>query len=326
MSHEISVRENGFAEMAFTGSRGAIWHGLGQELPEDQTIEQWIVAAGMDWDVKQTASRYSYVDDVGVMRSSVFPSKKTLYRSDTKAPLSVVGDKYNIVQPAAVLEFFRDLVQDHDMKLSTAGVLFGGRRFWALADVGESFKLNGEDEVKSNLLLTTSVDGTLATTAKFVSTRVVCNNTLTLATSEQGQMVKKSHRSVFDPSAFKMDLGVYQNAWQEFMGNIRHMAATKVDDKLAEQFFTEMSTSNTKVSKLKVDRLDNLYRHGAGADMSVGTAWGLLNAVTELYTHGSNKTTGDQSNKFWSSYNGVWAGEKDKAYKLVRDEYMDVAA
>jgi len=323
MSDAISVRENGFAEMAFTGSRSAIWHGLGQALPEDQTIEQWVVQAGMDWDVLEATSRFSYVDNLGCVITDDFPSKKTLFRSDNKSPLSIVGNDYKIVQPAQVLEFFRDLVANHDMKLSTAGVLFGGRRFWALADVGENFTLANGDRVESNLLLTTSVDGTLATTAKFVSTRVVCNNTLTVAMNEKTSMVKKTHRSIFDPSAFKIDLGIYENSWNEFMTNIKRMADTQVDDKIANQFFTELAINKKgEVSKLKVERLEGLYKNGAGAELSQDSVWGMLNAVTNMYTHGVNASKGDTSNKFWSSYNGVWENEKNKAYDKLVKEYV----
>lgn len=88
-----------------------------------------------------------------------------LYRSDTKAPLSVVSNRYQIVQPREVLEFYRDLTEVSGYELETAGVLKGGRKFWALARTGQTTKLKGNDQVNGYLLLATSCDGTLATTA-----------------------------------------------------------------------------------------------------------------------------------------------------------------
>lgn len=61
-----------------------------------------------------------------------------VYRSDTKAPLSVVSSRYQVVQPREVLEFYRDLTQVSGYSLETAGVLKGGRKFWALARTGQS--------------------------------------------------------------------------------------------------------------------------------------------------------------------------------------------
>ena len=324
MAHEISIREDGFAEMAYVGD--APWHGLGQELPEGQTIEQWRIAAGMDWNIQEADVEFSYEQDGETCYDS-FPEKKILLRDDTREPLSVVGRGYKVVQPEEVLEFFRDLTYTNQMKLNTAGVLFGGRRFWALADVGESFTLGDEDEIKAHLLLVTSTDGTLATTAKFVATRVVCNNTLSWAMhSEEGRMVKVSHRSEFDPEAVKFDLDIYNDSWNEFTNNVAILSKTKVNAKERNKFFTNVATKGDNVSKLKIERLEDMYENAPGADMAKGTAWGLLNAVTYMYTHGTNQTQGDGSNKFWSGYNGVWYKEKQKAYKDITDRYIKVAA
>ncbi|MBN0134206.1 DUF932 domain-containing protein, partial [Pseudomonas aeruginosa] len=86
-----------------------------------------------------------------------------------------------VVQPREVLEFYRDLTQVSGYELETAGVLKGGRKFWALARTGQNTSLKGNDLVNGYLLLATSCDGTLATTATPTTVRVVCNNTLTIA-------------------------------------------------------------------------------------------------------------------------------------------------
>ena len=52
MAHQLTIRENGYTEMAFVGETP--WHGLGQELDQNATIEQWRVAAGMDWSIESS--------------------------------------------------------------------------------------------------------------------------------------------------------------------------------------------------------------------------------------------------------------------------------
>ncbi len=89
----------------------------------------------------------------------------------------MVSSRYNVVQPHEVLHFYQDLVEAGGFELETAGSLKGGRKLWALAKTGQDLKLKGNDLVKSYLLLATSCDGTLCTTAQFTSLRVVCNNT-----------------------------------------------------------------------------------------------------------------------------------------------------
>ena len=41
MVHNLTSRKNGFIEFAALGNRNAVWHNLGQYLPEGQSIEQW---------------------------------------------------------------------------------------------------------------------------------------------------------------------------------------------------------------------------------------------------------------------------------------------
>jgi phage/plasmid-like protein (TIGR03299 family) len=143
------------AEMAYVGEKA--WHGLGQQVAEGATIEQMQTAAGMDWKICRSRVRYG-ADDA----PRIIEDKHVLFRNDTKAALGIVSDNYKIVQPAQVLEFFRDLTESNGFKLNTAGTLFDGRRFWALASVGEEAVIMGQDRVGGYLLLSTSCDGSLA--------------------------------------------------------------------------------------------------------------------------------------------------------------------
>jgi hypothetical protein len=71
-----------------------------------------------------------------------------------------------------ILEFYRDLTEQSGFELETAGVLKGGKKFWALARTGQTSMLKGKDVSNGYMLLATACDGTLATTAQFTSIRV----------------------------------------------------------------------------------------------------------------------------------------------------------
>lgn len=324
MAHELTTRENGMVEFAFTGSRSAIWHGLGNALEVGAPLEEWKKAAGMDWEVFEGACQYLVA---GEQEPRLVEDKKVLFRSDSKAPLAVVGSDFQIVQPNTVIEFFRSLTENNGMQLSTAGTLFGGRRFWALAETGKEGEVTDGDVVKGHLLLVTACDGSLATTAKFVSTRVVCNNTLTIARGESakaGQLVKVSHRSMFDADKVKIDLGLLDKSWVEMMNNLRALANKKLTANQMEAFYKERLYDQTKSEadqgwgvKREVERLMALANGGSGSDMSRGTAWGALCGATELYTHGAKEGKRDASNLFWDSYNGRLEGLKMETYNRL---------
>lgn len=318
MAHEISIRENGFAEFACT--KTPAWHGLGQMLEVGADLATWKKSAGMDWEVFESAVSYN-----SMTGTHTFPDKKALFRSDTKGALSIVGNDFKIVQPGDVLEFFRDLVDRHDMQLSTAGVLFGGKRFWALAETGREITLGNSDKVKGNLLLITAVDGSLATTAKFVSTRVVCNNTLTVAMGEKTRnLVKRTHKVDWDPAEVKLDLGLIDASWNNFMDRITKMAATPMNKMQATDFFQKMfynpdvaAEDQSWGAARKVNQMLALMDGGIGADLSKGTVWGALNAITEAYTHGSGKR--DQNHQFWEGHFGENEKVKNKAFTMLSD-------
>lgn len=319
MSHELHTTADGKVSMAFTGPRDAIWHGLGQELSPASTIEEWQKAAGMDFAVKESPVIFN-VDD---KTTAKFPNRKALYRSDDHKPLSIVGDDFKIVQPAEVLEFFRDLVKLHGMTLSTAGVLFEGRRFWALAEMGGDQEIVSGDKVKQHLLLTTAVDGSMATTAKVVATRVVCNNTMTLAMSEKSNTIARvTHKRQFDPDAVKLDLKIIDSKWKAMMANLKGLATKKMSAKETMEFFQDLYFDPKKLVQdqlpsvqRQVAKIVDLALYGSGSDFSKGTAWGALNGATEYFTHGTGRR--DSSNQFWESYHGAMNSEKMKVYNSL---------
>jgi phage/plasmid-like protein (TIGR03299 family) len=309
MSAEIDMT-NDRANIAFVGE--VPWHGLGQELTEDASIETWKKEAGMDWKIEESP--------VLVGNTQVqFDGKKALYRGDTNTPLSIVSEKYQVVQPEQVIEFFRDLTEDLGMKLNTAGCLFGGKRFWALADTGMAAKILGNDEIKGKLLLTSSCDGMSATVAQFTSVRVVCNNTLTVALNEQNQnKARLLHSQVFSPESIKSKLGLMADSWDNFMTSITKLSEVEMNEKQAREFVTNlflkdpMDELSTR-SQNKVEDIINLSYTGMGSNMTRGTLWGVLNGVTEYFDHHVYKKTSDAA--LWDSWYGLGSNIKNKAYQ-----------
>lgn len=154
-------------QMAYVGDTP--WHGLGNLLSPKQPIEVWAKQAGMDWQIKSSNVSYMAQNERGQSLILPYEEQRVLYRSDTHAPLSVVSQRFQEVQPKQILEFYRDLTEQSGFELETAGVLKGGKKFWALARTGQTAALKGKDVSNGYILLATACDGTLATTAQFLS-------------------------------------------------------------------------------------------------------------------------------------------------------------
>jgi phage/plasmid-like protein (TIGR03299 family) len=319
--------------MAYVGQES--WHGLGNRLAPNQPLEIWAKAAGMDWSIEEAEVRFvagSAANRAGLGSIHAFPEQKVLYRSDTRAPLSVVSSRYQVVQPAEILEFYRDLTEVGGYELETAGVLKEGRKFWALAKTGQSATLKGRDEVNGYILLATACDGTLATTAQFTSVRVVCNNTLAIALSDGAGAVKVPHRSQFDAQAVKRQLGIAVSSWDAFMVRMKALSERKVSDAAAEKFLRRVLTYSatspadrdaTTVNDRAIKAVAQLYAgRGKGAELqsASGTAWGLLNAVTEYCDHHRRARSDDH--RLDAAWFGAGATLKQRAW----DEAMKLVA
>jgi phage/plasmid-like protein (TIGR03299 family) len=246
------------------------WHGLGNQLSENQSIEVWAQQAGMDWKIREAPVRFM-TDTAGSMGAiESFPENKVLFRSDTNSPLSVVSQRYKVVQPSEILEFYRDLTEVSGFELETAGILKGGRKIWALARTGQSSTLKGNDVTNAYVLLATACDGTLATTAQFTSIRVVCNNTLAVALAGSSGAVKVKHSTSFDPQSVKRELGVSVSTWDSFMYRMKGLSERRVKTHEAANYFLRVFSIEGATSggneRTMAKALALFEGHGKGAD------------------------------------------------------------
>lgn len=338
MAHELTLRADGRAEMAFVGETP--WHGLGQNVTEGASIDVWRKEAGLEWSALE-ATPHIRAGVLGVRdqyKDIEFPDYKALIRSDTHDPLAIVGKDYQLVQPARVLEFFRDVTETGGWHIHTAGSLRGGRKVWAMATTKDArqfvkgtriTKAASKDDVRLNLVLATSLDGSMKTTALLTTVSVVCANTLRAALGSAQSMVRVSHRSVFDERLVKELLGVAPDTFRTFMQKANELAETPVDLTQARDLLNKVFRDPNAKAKPNLSWLGNIADidaqpepedaratlrvlelfdgAGMGADLPTrhGTAWGLLNGVTQYVDHemGRSRDTGLDS---------AWFGRGDQ--------------
>ncbi|WP_151778473.1 DUF932 domain-containing protein [Acinetobacter brisouii] len=299
--------------MAYVGATP--WHGLGNQLTQNQPIEVWAQQAGMDWRIESSNVSYMAQNERGQSLILPFEEQRVLYRSDTYAPLSVVSQRYQEVQPLEILEFYRDLTEQAGFELETAGVLKGGKKFWALAKTGQTSMLKGKDVSNGYILLATACDGTLATTAQFTSIRVVCNNTLAIALKGQSSsagVVKVPHSTKFDAEKVKQQLGISVRAWDEHMYEMKQLSQRKVSQAEAAAYFDAVFNNSSLSIADQDDSIIQFYR----------------NVATQAQSHPTGKAetktepNGRALSKVMSMFNGQGRGAelssaKDSAYGLL---------
>ena len=322
MGHNITRRASGEYEMAYVGPKP--WHSLGQEVPKGCSVDDMRKAARLDWEAIPAVVQYHNQDGL------LLPveGKRVLYRSDTSAPLGVVSDKYEIVQPAMVLETFREMTEGAGWYIHTAGSLRGGAKVWAMAtNEVLAASIGGKyDHVKANMLVATSLDGSMKTRAKLCGERVVCENTWNIALAEQGQEIVLSHRGEFDPDVIQGSLDIAVHSFARMVEEANAMCDRAVGTDEALHVLRDLfgqptdkeikpTTPNFEFERLmaqfgsgpkreqrSVVRAMTLYMgEGMGANLasSKGTAWGLLNAVTQHIDHERGRTDDTRMESAW---------------------------
>jgi len=319
MAHMIDTTSRATASYASTQRE---WHGLGQMMAAGASIEEWQRAAGMDYKVLRSVVRYATERDLtNADDFRTVDDKHVLFRSDTGAHLGVVSDSYKVVQPAQVLEFFRDWAEQGGLTIESAGVLFDGRRYFATAKLSDAVAVDGgRDTVVPYALLSTSADGSLATECRWTTVRTVCNNTLTLA-RKGATAYKVSHRSVFVPSDARASVEAAHAEFGVFMKTARMLADVKVRVDEAEDMTVRLlmrtSEEATRASAA-FGRIMGLFKgegKGSNFENAHGTAWGWLNAVTEHADHHA-RARSDENRKA-SALWGAGDALKQKALDML---------
>ena len=307
MSHEIAKTAAGADAMAYVGETP--WHGLGAKLDENASMETWAEASGLDFEL----------DTVPVQNGNiVLNNKNIVYRKDTEVGLSVVSNNYKLVQPREVLEFFADYVEG-TAKMETAGVLHDGKRYWAMAKIDGEINIAG-DISKPYILLSSSCDGSLATQARLTTVRVVCNNTLQMATQGKADVVVR-HNSVFDAQKAKLQLeGVYESL-ASHAAAMKTLAGIKLSNKQATEFLAKIfDNKEINLGRQPARVLELFEGAGLGADLesSKGTAFGLLNAFTQYADWEAGR---NQNNRLFNS----WFGANSDRKILIADKLLELA-
>lgn len=287
MAHAIDF-STGSAAIALAGQ--SAWHRLGTVVEDAMTSEDAFRLARLDWHVDKKP--VSYFDaDSDVYRT--VPGQFATVRSDTGSPLGIVGPAYSPVQNKDAFAFMDSLVTEGEIRYETAGALDGGSRVWMLAKLPSETVISADDVTNHYLLLYNGHDGSTPCAIGFTTIRVVCANTLRLAS---GRGMKREFRirhvgSIDDKlNDARIALGIAQKTFAEYTDIARRLSFKDVTQAEIEAYIGKVFGDDdepTPQKKRVIDEISRLAEIGAGAELPGvrGTMWGALNAVTEWVDH-----------------------------------------
>lgn len=313
MAHELEIKEDGTASM-FSGEGITPWHGLGHVTEGVKTAAEALKLAGLDWTVEKQPLYFGLEDGekIGI------PGKFATVRATDNRPLGTVSDGYQIFQNEEAFSFFDAVVDSNEAKYTSAGSLFGGKRVFLTAKVGDAFNVGGSDAHDLYLLITNSHDGSQSFQAAITTIRAVCNNTVTLGLSGAKSKWSLRHQSSLQGKVTEAREALamsykYSETFQSAVENMLDIEVTK--DKFHDIIESLIPESKFQHEK-DVEGLMQVFETEPTVinELGAGTAYGAYNAVTFWTDHIRDYQT--DASRFKSLIDGGFAEKlRNKAYK-----------
>lgn len=339
MSQETASWLNSNVLIGCTKRRGNAWHYRGDlQTPwsfrtEDGDVEigvgnhydagiplPHVIGRLFNWEAL-TAPVYAQVSDGGTEWYVEIPNQKRVYPSDDPShTFWIAKDSY---QPHDYSDSLVGAVSDivdvpgSDLVISSAGLLKQRAIAWVEVSVPESITTPEGIEFRPNLLATTSLNGTVATTYKRTCTDVVCDNTRSIALAEQGQTykVKHSRYSNLKLADAREALAIIHTTADDIEAEFAELCRIDVTDK---QFYDiigeitdppkgkELGKAGQTLKDKKMGELSQLWNNDNRVTPWKGTGYGVIQAVNtwEHHLKGTRRGTTPAERNMLATING----------------------
>jgi phage/plasmid-like protein (TIGR03299 family) len=311
MAHELEMNEDGTASMFYAGDTP--WHSLGTKVDHLLTASEALEAAGLDWTVEKMP--LSFTDEDGF--SHPVADRFATVRATDKKYLGVVGPDYKPYQNSEAFSFFDTVVDSGEAKYETAGSLFGGKRVWMTAKIGETMTICGEEH-DMYLLLSNSHDGSRALTAATSIIRVVCANTETMALRGAKTKWTLRHRVSLEGKAEEARTALqlaFKNA-SAFKAEVEKLLAVEVDKDLFTEIVSSILPEQKRQKEKNVEQLVSIFESEPTVvdTDAAGNGWGAYNALSFWLDRRKMKSA---EGRMLSLTEGYAAGLRNKLHERV---------
>lgn len=279
------------------------WHGLGTVLPAESearfSSSESIRLAGLDWEVE---TQPLYLGD-----GSKANGHNAVVRKDTGKIMGVVGDRYECLQNSHQFDWFSPFLETKEVAFETCGALKEGQLVWVLAKVlRDDAEVAKGDKIRKYLLLTSSHDGSTATSVGFCPIRVVCWNTLSAGLNNSAsKLIKVRHtqRQKDALTQIRETINLVDETFEATAKQYRRLMECPITPKDLRRYVKlvlEYPEEEIALSTRKQNILENVINlcvNGVGNDGK--TAWSAYNGITHYTTHVYGRTPDSRLTSNW---------------------------
>ena len=252
-----------------------------------------ITHAGLGWRVEQRPLVVDQGDRLAPIAMHV-----ANVRSDTLAPIGVVGAKYRPIQNREALAVAEAIIDPGGAHWVGIAQTRGGARTHAILRLPREIRIGGDEDerILPLLRLTNTHDGSSALSVSVCPYRVVCRNGLALPLSgaERTWRVRHTVNADYRIQEARRALGVSFRYLAQLERVGEQLATQSMDDSRFETFLASLlpitgTTHEQRTRQMpRIERARQAIRDAHGAPDLANireTRWGALQAVTSYATH-----------------------------------------
>jgi phage/plasmid-like protein (TIGR03299 family) len=329
--HNLEMQDG---EVAFALRGKPAWHGLANALFDENehvnTNTMLDSAKLSNWGIQ--LEDIAIPDGYRTDKTNYFVTRTNPF-DNGKDILAIVGSKYQVVQNEQLFEFGDNLL-DGGASWESAGSIKGGRIVFGSLVVPKEITLDAQganDKTITYLLVHTSHDGSVSVQASVTPVRVVCQNTLNLALRGTKQSFKLRHTQSIDGKIqiAREALGLsfaYMDKFEEEAKSLFETAVTDLEfNKIITTIYPKPSKDDAK-SKMtkwenKIVLINELYHNSPTNANIKGTAWGVLNTLTERLDYFKQERKNNLENRLASAsgFDVMSNTTKNKLFAQVKE-------
>lgn len=284
--------------------RTTTWSNIGTKVEDCRTLDDVLTKANLNYEVE---TRPIYFND-SLGNNILVPKQMATVRTNDNYTYGVVSNKYNVVQNRDAFDFVNYI--NNEIEFVKAGETYTGM-VYIIAKMQDMNILG--DAFTPYVIFRNSFAGNTRISAAISPLRIVCQNQFNFVFKNTDNTVNIKHTSNANVKLTEAQEVLKQTA--DYMQDLNNMAEKFARIKLSEfevQKFLRLAfpmdnveeLSTQKRNKLEQARLDfkNAYLTDDNYNFR-GTAWGLINAYTDLITH--QKVKGKEGTKYETNFTRI---------------------
>jgi phage/plasmid-like protein (TIGR03299 family) len=272
--------------MAEIAERRLPWEGISAghaSRDELLTSQEMLQRSGLDWDVCIRPLWRRMSDGIFIQH----PKAKEVYRTDTEDTLGTVRGHYHPFANREAFAFGDALVEGGDGHWAEAGMQLDGARVFMTMKIGDGFRVLDQDAYDMYVFIRTGHDGYVSISASVVPFRVSClnQNQIVLARRRTSWTIQHTSSVKTRVAEARRSLAITKEYADEFTRVAEQLAARKISQHTAEDLIDSVIPEKRSRRAVMISEILARYRTSPTVAPYRGTAYGLLNSLTEYMDH-----------------------------------------